>query len=200
MTLYAAQTSRDKRLARAGSDLQAYACWMHGVEVCHSPYVLATGLIQIFPPLAEDALLRGQLSALRSPLWRSPGSVCGTAEALCCPQMRLPTKLGTTTIGTRSAWTCCWWRPTPPSLRRPTWSPRSSTRFNSDAQRVTLGSWVWESFSTNGAHGCVHGQPRDPATFCRAAPLPKGSQGALASLGTRRSSSTSGALRLAGEP
>ena len=94
----------------------------------------------------------------------------------------------------------CWWRPTPTSLRHLTWSARSSTRFSSDAQRVTLGSWVWESFSTNGAHGCVHGQPRDPATFCRAAPLPKGSQGALASLGTRRSSSTSGALRLAGEP
>ena len=53
----------------------------------------------------------------------------------------------------------CWWRPTPTSLRHLTWSARSSTRFSSDAQRVTLGSWVWERSSTNGAHG-VHGQPR----------------------------------------
>ena len=43
-----------ERLARAGSDLQAYTCWMHGVEVCHSPYVLATGTdSDLFPPLPK---------------------------------------------------------------------------------------------------------------------------------------------------
>ena len=35
-----------ERLAREGSDLAAYTCWMYGVEVCHAPYV------------AQDALLR----------------------------------------------------------------------------------------------------------------------------------------------
>ena len=45
----------------------------------------------------------------------------------------------------------------------------------------------------------LHRQPRDTGQFCGAAILPDGSQGAtLASLGTRRSSGTSGALRLAG--
>ena len=113
-------------------------------------------LIQIFSPPAEDALLRGQLPALRSPLWRVQVPLARFVEQprrCAAPRCALPTKLGTTTIGTRSAWTFCWWRPTPPSLRRPTWSPKSSTRFNSDAQRVTLGSWVWERYSTNGAHG-----------------------------------------------
>ena len=43
-----------ERLARAGSNLQAYTCWMHGVEVCHSPYVLATGTdSDLFPPLPK---------------------------------------------------------------------------------------------------------------------------------------------------
>jgi hypothetical protein len=43
-----------ERLARAGSNLQAYTCWMHGVGVCHSPYVLATGTdSDLFPPLPK---------------------------------------------------------------------------------------------------------------------------------------------------
>ena len=44
-----------ERMAREGSDLAAYTCWMHGVEVCHSPYVLATG--------TDYALLCGELPA-----------------------------------------------------------------------------------------------------------------------------------------
>ena len=43
-----------ERLARAGSDLQTYTCWMHGVEVCYSPYVLATRTdSDLFPPLPK---------------------------------------------------------------------------------------------------------------------------------------------------
>ena len=43
-----------ERLARAGSDPQAYTYWMHRVEVCHSPYVLATGTdSDLFPPLPK---------------------------------------------------------------------------------------------------------------------------------------------------
>ena len=43
-----------ERLAREGSDLAAYTCWMHGVEVCHSPYVMATGTdSDLFPPLPK---------------------------------------------------------------------------------------------------------------------------------------------------
>ena len=49
--------SHVERLAREGSDLAAYTCWMQGVEVLHSPYV-------------EDALLCRRLQALRSPCWR----------------------------------------------------------------------------------------------------------------------------------
>ena len=43
-----------ERLAREGSDLAAYTCWMHGVEVCHSPYVMATGTdSDLFLPLPK---------------------------------------------------------------------------------------------------------------------------------------------------
>ena len=49
-------SSHVERLAREGSDLASiYTCWMHGVEVLHSPYVMALlGLTQIFsPPLPK---------------------------------------------------------------------------------------------------------------------------------------------------
>ena len=40
-----------ERLAREGSDLAAYTCWMHGIEVLHSPYVITTGTdSELFPP------------------------------------------------------------------------------------------------------------------------------------------------------
>ena len=43
-----------ERLAREGSDLAAYTCWMHGVEVLHSPCVLTTGTdSELFPPLPK---------------------------------------------------------------------------------------------------------------------------------------------------
>ena len=43
-----------ERLAREGSDLAAYTCWTHGVESCHSPYVMATGTdSDLFPPLPK---------------------------------------------------------------------------------------------------------------------------------------------------
>ena len=69
----------------------------------------------------------------------SPGSDCGTAEVSCCPQMWLPTKLGITTIGTRTLWTCCWWRLTRTSRLHPTWFPRSSMRIYALQLRCTAG-------------------------------------------------------------
>ena len=43
-----------ERPAREGSNLAAYTCWMHGVEVCHSPYVMADGTdSDLFPPLPK---------------------------------------------------------------------------------------------------------------------------------------------------
>ena len=46
--------SHVERLAREGSDLAAYTCWMQGVEVLHSPYVLTTGTdSEFFPPLPK---------------------------------------------------------------------------------------------------------------------------------------------------
>ena len=58
-----------ERLAREGSDLAAYTCWMHGIEVLHSPYVITTGTDSEFPPPAEAAMLPGRLPALRSSCW-----------------------------------------------------------------------------------------------------------------------------------
>ena len=82
-----------ERLARAGSDLQTYTCWMHGVEVCYSPYVLATRTdSDLFPPCRRCPVAWTTASAAPPTLAGSSsrGSVCGTAEALCCPQMCTP--------------------------------------------------------------------------------------------------------------
>ena len=55
---------------------------MHGVEVCHSPYVLATGLIQIFPPCRRCPVAWTTVSAAQPTLafpwlglWNSRGVV-----------------------------------------------------------------------------------------------------------------------------
>ena len=183
MTLYAAQTPRDRhpgshlgedppcgcfsgvqlefkqhveRLARDGSDLQPYTCWTHGVEVCHSPYVLATGTdsdrfapLPKMPCCADDckrcAAHLGGLSSL--------GSACGIAGVSCCLPMWRPAKLGTTTTSTKIASTCCWWQPTRTSRWRQTLCPKISTGCSSGAQRVTLGSWAWEKYLTSGVPG-----------------------------------------------
>ena len=43
-----------ERLAREDSGPAAYTCWMHGIEVLHSPYVLTTGTdCELFPPLPK---------------------------------------------------------------------------------------------------------------------------------------------------
>ena len=49
--------SHVERLAREGSDAAAYTCWMHGVEVLHSPYVITTWDRFRASPPAEDTLL-----------------------------------------------------------------------------------------------------------------------------------------------
>ena len=49
--------SHVERLAREGSDAAAYTCWMHGIEVLHSPYVITTGTDSELSPPAEDTLL-----------------------------------------------------------------------------------------------------------------------------------------------
>ena len=43
-----------ERLAREGLGPAAYTCWMHGIEVLHSPYVITTGTdSEMFPPLPK---------------------------------------------------------------------------------------------------------------------------------------------------
>ena len=43
-----------ERLAREGLGPAAYTCWMHGIEVLHSPYVITTGTdSELFPPLPK---------------------------------------------------------------------------------------------------------------------------------------------------
>ena len=43
-----------ERLAREGLDLAAYTCWMHAVEIRHSPVVfLRTSESELFPPLVK---------------------------------------------------------------------------------------------------------------------------------------------------
>ena len=72
-----------ERLARAGSNLQAYTCWMHGVEVCHSPYVLATGTDSDLSPLCRRCHAASMFASAAQPILEgssSPGSVCGIAD------------------------------------------------------------------------------------------------------------------------
>ena len=47
-----------ERLAREGLGPAAYTCWMHGIEVLHSPYVHHYwDRFRVVSPLAENALL-----------------------------------------------------------------------------------------------------------------------------------------------
>ena len=71
---------------------------MHGVEVCHSPYVMATGTdSDLFPPLPKMpcCVENCERCAAHFRGSSSPGSGFATAEASCCRQMWLPTKLRT---------------------------------------------------------------------------------------------------------
>ena len=172
-----------------------------GLKSVTPPMFWQQELIQIFSPLCRKCRVASTIASAAQPTLAgssSPGSAYGIAGVSCCPQMWLPTRLGTTTIGARIAWTCCWWLP-PRTSRWHPWFPRSSTRCSSDAQRVTLGSWAWGKSLTSGAHGSGVWRPRAPSSVHRAASLPSGSQGeTLASLGTRRSTRTSSARWLAG--
>ena len=133
-----------ERLAREGSDLAACTCWMHGVEVCHSPYVMATGTdSDLFPPLPKMpcCVENCERCAAHFRGSSSPGSGFATAEASCCRQMWLPTKLRTILQASGEDG---------PAVvggglhqlydRQPTWCHRSSMPCSSGAQRVTLGS------------------------------------------------------------
>ena len=99
-----------ERLAREGSDLAAYTCWMHGVEVCHSPYVMATGTgSDLFPPLPKMPCCvencqccAAHLGGFKFPwlgLWNSRGVVL--------PPDVAPNEAST---GTRRGWISCWRR------------------------------------------------------------------------------------------
>ena len=75
-----------ERLAREGLDLAAYTCWMHAVEIRHSPFVfLRTSESEWFPPLVKMPCCTGDsqrcaahLGRFKFPwlrLWSSRGVV-----------------------------------------------------------------------------------------------------------------------------
>ena len=193
-----------ERLARVGSDLQAYTCWMHGVEVCHSPYVMATGTdSDFFSPLCRRCPVALMTASVAQPtLWRVQVPLARIVEQPRCRAARrcgsqqslglllsAPGPYGPVAGGGLHELQGCIRHGSPGALC-------ASMRFNSDAQRVTLGSWVWGNSSTSGADGSgVWAAERS----CQpSSAFPSGSQGATLSLGTRRSTRTSGALWLAG--
>ena len=46
-----------ERLTRAGHHTAAYTCWMHAVEVRHSPYIMPTTTdVEFLPPLPAGPL------------------------------------------------------------------------------------------------------------------------------------------------
>ena len=159
--------------------------WQGLGQICKPTPVGCTGLkfatpptfwqqepIQIFSPLCRRCRAASMFASAAQPILAgssSPGSVCGIAEVSCCLLMWLPTKLGTTTTGTRIAWTCCWWQLTRTLRWPPTWFLRSSTRFSSGAQRVTPGNWAWGKSLTSG----VPGTGAWAAVSSRAEGLPK---------------------------
>ena len=130
-----------ERLAKEGSDLAAYTCY--GIEVCHSPYVMATGTdSDLFFPLPKMPCCvencqrcAAHFGGFKFPwlgLWNSRGVV-------------LPPD-----VAPNEASNYC---PTPTLRQQPAWCHRSSTPCSSGAQRVTLGSWAWVNSSTNGEPG-----------------------------------------------
>jgi hypothetical protein len=75
-----------ERLAREGLDLAAYTCWMHAVEIRHSPVVfLRTSESELFPPLVKMPCCTGgsqrcaaHLGGFKFPglgLWSSRGVI-----------------------------------------------------------------------------------------------------------------------------
>ena len=142
-----------ERLAREGSNLAAYTCWMHGVEVCHSPYVMATvQTLTCSPrcprcPVVLKTASAAQLTLAGS---NSSGSDFGTAVESFCPRMWLPTKFGTISTGTR--------RQDGSFVGGGIHQGYGSTRLgaaamacSSDAQQVSLGSWVGVNSSISGS-------------------------------------------------
>ena len=61
--------SHVERLAREGSDAAAYTCWMHGIEVLHSPYVITTGTdSELFPPCRSYPVAL-MTASVAQPMW-----------------------------------------------------------------------------------------------------------------------------------
>ena len=144
-----------ERLAREGSDLAAYTCWTHGVESCHSPYVMATGTdSDLFPPLPKMPCCiehcnrcAARFGGFKFPwlgLWNSRGVILSPDVA--------PNEAWDYCYRHQERMDLCWWR-TPTSQQHPTWCRRSSMACSSGAQRVTLGNWALEKSSINGAPG-----------------------------------------------
>ena len=121
--------SHVERLAREGSDLAAYTCWMHGIEVLHSPYVITTGTDSELSPPCRSCLVASMTASaaqLMSVGSSSRGLACGIAGELCCPMMWRPRMLGSTITSTRTQWTYCWLLPTRTSKWQPTLCPKTS--------------------------------------------------------------------------
>ena len=107
------------RLEREGSDLAAYTCWMHGVEVRHSPYVLASNTeSELFPLLVKMPCCAGDCQLiLEGSNSSSPAGGCGAAAESSCHQMWRRAMLGTITTSIRTGWISPSLRPTPTTPR-----------------------------------------------------------------------------------
>ena len=127
-----------ERLAREGLGPAAYTCWMHGIEVLHSPYVITTGTdSEMFPPCRKcpAALMDVHVAQLMWVGSSSRGLSCGIAGELCCLMMWRLRMLGSTTTSTKNPWISCWSRHTRISRWPMTWCPKSSMDSSSDVQR-----------------------------------------------------------------
>ena len=136
------------RLEREGSELAAYTCWMHGVEVRHSPYVLASNTeSELFPPLVKMPCCAGDCQLiLEGSNSSSPGGGCGAAAESSCHEMWRRAMLGTITTSIRTGWISPSLRPTPTTPRPLTWYLRTFTGFSSDV-RVTLDNYAYTDYA-----------------------------------------------------
>ena len=76
-----------ERLAREGHDLAAYTCWVHAVEIRHSPFVIpTTSQSELFPPWSKCPAARETVSVAQL--------TCGGLVSWRVAQASMPSLLG----------------------------------------------------------------------------------------------------------
>ena len=190
-----------ERLVRDRHDTAAYTCWMHAVQVGHSPFVLPTTTeIAVLPPLPKMPCCKPECPRCAAHSG-GRGWAFGTPVVSSSLPMWRRMKPGSTTTTTMSAWTSFFCRRAVPRSQPKSLCHRICMPCSSGAQRVTLVHWgvasslqlggtgpsaslTWALFRRSWIPGCFLGPPNPT----------------LGESGDRREQSSPRSVRVAGSP